>query len=383
MQQTGNTLEARAEIAIPTRRSFLTPAMFAICVGGWLAIAAFLWVKDALLVGTSARSLQPTEILLTIQSMVMWGVFSPFIFFAAQRLEFEPGRRLRALVLHAAFATVLCAVDVAMDMMLTIFTHLEDGWSFFRRFNVEFFINIFAYVMVAGIGYALVYQRRLADSRVSALELQRELAQARLDVLARTMQPHFLFNALNTVTALVRLSENKRALTAVVALSDLLRVVLKTGGEARVPLREELHFTERYVSVEQLRFEDRLTVKNVIEPGAEELLVPALILQPLVENAIHHGVEQSGRGCVTIEANATPEWLTMRVRVASDAEGGDPKVAGLGIGLDVTRRRLAYLYGKDRVALDLLVGCGQSTVTLRIPREETVYVRTDHRSHSG
>ena len=383
MQATNNTLEARAGVATATRRGFLTPAVFAACIGGWLAIAAFLWVKDALFVGSTARSLQPTEVLLTIQSMVMWGVFSPFIFFASQRLEFESGRRLRALVLHVVFALVLCALDVTLDMLLTLFTHLEDGMSFFRRFNVEVFINTFAYLMVAGIGYAMVYQRRLADSRVSALELQRELAQARLDVLARTMQPHFLFNALNTVTALVRLSENNRALTAVVALSDLLRVVLKTGGEARVPLREELHFTERYVSVEQLRFEDRLTVRNDVEPGTEELLVPALILQPLVENAIHHGVEQSGRGCVTIEANATAEWLTMRVRVASNPEGGDPKVAGLGIGLDVTRRRLAYLYGKDRFALDLLVGCGQSTVTLRIPREETVYVRTDQHSHSG
>jgi sensor histidine kinase YesM len=382
MQPTGNTLEARAG-APPRRRSFLTPGMFAICIASWIAVAAFLWVKDALFVGPTARSLQPTEILLTIQSMVMWGIFSPFIFTAAQKLEFEPGRRILVLLVHVVFALALCAGDVALDMFVNMFTGLENDWPFLKRFNIEVFINTFAYLMVAGIGYALVYQRRLADSRVASLELQRELAQARLDVLARTLQPHFLFNALNTVTALVRLSENDRALTAVVALSDLLRVVLKTGGEARVPLRDELHFTERYVAVEQLRFEDRLTVKNDIEPGCEELLVPALILQPLVENAIHHGVEQSGQGCVTIEARATEESLTMRVKVASDADGSEPKVAGLGIGLDVTRRRLAYLYGKDRVALDLLVGCGQSAVTLRIPREEALYVRPDQYSHSG
>ena len=123
------------------------------------------------------------------------------------------------------------------------------------------------------------------------LELQRELTQTRLDVLARTLQPHFLFNALNTVTALVRLAENRRALTAVVALSDLLRIVLKTGGNVRVPLSEELQFTGRYVAVERLRFEDNLEVSTNIAPGAEQLLVPALILQPLVENAIRHGVE--------------------------------------------------------------------------------------------
>jgi LytS/YehU family sensor histidine kinase len=200
-------------------------------------------------------------------------------------------------------------------------------------------------------------------------------------VLARTLQPHFLFNALNTVTALVRLNENKRALSAVVALSDLLRIVLKTRGEARIPLAEELDFTERYCAVEQLRFEDRLAVEGDIQPQAESLLVPALILQPLVENAIRHGVEASGRGRVTIEAYSTPEWLNLAVRVRSFGEEGEPRVAGLGIGLDVTRRRLVNLYGQERFALDLLVGCGHSTVSLRIPREETVYVRADPDTH--
>jgi LytS/YehU family sensor histidine kinase len=215
------------------------------------------------------------------------------------------------------------------------------------------------------------------------LRLQRELMQTRLDVLARTLQPHFLFNALNTVTALVRLAENRRALTAVVALSDLLRIVLKTGGNVRVPLREELTFTDRYVSVERLRFEDNLQVNTRVSPGAEQLLVPALILQPLVENAIRHGVEASGHGSVNIEADADDGWLTMRVRVEARTESADPKVAGLGIGLDVTRRRLIYLYGADRFALDLLVGCGHSSVTLRIPREEAVYVRADSDAHRG
>jgi LytS/YehU family sensor histidine kinase len=169
----------------------------------------------------------------------------------------------------------------------------------------------------------------------------------------------------------------------VVALSDLLRIVLKTSGEARIPLREELDFLERYCAVEQLRFEDRLAVEGDIQPEAEVLLVPALILQPLVENAIRHGVESSGRGRVTIEANVTPEWLLLAVRVRSFGEGGEPRVAGLGIGLDVTRRRLVYLYGQARFSLELLVGCGHSTVSLRIPREETIYVRADPDSHRG
>jgi len=371
-----------ANAALPWRRGFLTPTTFAVAIGAWMAIAAIVWARDLLTVGPGVASLAPREIALTLQSMVMWGLFTPFILTASQWLEYERGKRLRALALHLVFALFLCSLDVGIDLVINLITHLDKG-SFGQRFYYELFINIFAYLGVAGIGYALVYYRRLAESHLVELQLQRELTQTRLDVLARTLQPHFLFNALNTVTALVRLAENRRALTAVVALSDLLRIVLKTGGNVRVPLREELQFTDRYVAVERLRFEDNLEVSTSIAPGAEALLVPALILQPLVENAIRHGVEVSGHGRVSIEANATDEWLTMKVCVAARSESADPKVAGLGIGLDVTRRRLIYLYGPERFTLDLLVGCGHSSVTLRIPREEAVYVRADPDTHRG
>jgi hypothetical protein len=364
------------------RCQFLTPAAFAISTAAWMAIALFVWTRDFVLVGAQARGLQPEAIILMIQSMVLWGAFSPFILVAAQRLEFEPGRRLRALAWHSVFALLLAATDVLADLLIAQFTHLEED-TFAKRFYGEVFINCFSYVAVAAVGYALVYQQRLAASRMGALELQRELVQARLDVLARTLQPHFLFNAMNTVAALVRLAENKRALSAVVALSDLLRVVLKTGGEARVPLNEELGFIDRYVAIERLRFEDRLQIEKSIEADAALLLVPALILQPLVENAIRHGVEVSGHGCVHIEAAAGADALTLSIKVRGRTEAADPRVSGLGIGLDVTRRRLAYLYGEGRFTLELLVGCGHSSVTLRIPREETLYVRADPDRHRG
>jgi two-component sensor histidine kinase len=382
MQPTNNGGPDQPIGAPEARLGFLRPRIFGICIASWVTLAAFLWLRDVLMVGPGARGLAPSEMLLTLQSVVLWGLFSPFILTAAELLEFEPGRRLRAIGLHLACALALSAFDVATDMVISAFSHLEEG-SFAQRFYRESFVNMFSYAVVVAIGYALIYQRRLDQSRLGTLELQRELAQARLDVLARTLQPHFLFNSLNTVVALVRLNENRRALSAVVALSDLLRIVLKTSGEARIPLREELDFLERYCAVEQLRFEDRLAVEGDIQPEAEALLVPALILQPLVENAIRHGVESSGRGRVTIEANVTPEWLLMAVRVRSFGEEGEPRVAGLGIGLDVTRRRLVYLYGQERFSLELLVGCGHSTVSLRIPREETIYVRANPDGHRG
>ena len=349
-------------------RRFLTPAVFFICIVAWMAVACFVWARDLVLIGWDSPALEPRTMILSTQSMVLWGLFSPFILVAAQRLEFERGRKLRAIALHGVFALALAAVDVLCDAFINLFTGLDPD-TFGKRFYSEVFINTFSYALVAGIGYAMVYQWRLAASRENSQPQQRELAQARLDSIARTVQPHFLFNALNSVAALVRLEENKRALAAVVSLSDLLRVVLKTRGEARVPLAEELDIAGRYVTIEQIRFEDRLQVALDIQPGAEVIPVPALILQPLIENAIKHGVEHSGRGRVTLCANHDQDWLTLCVKVECLGECPDPKVAGLGLGLDTTRRRLGYLYGEDRFSLELFVGPGNSSVTIRIPRE--------------
>lgn len=349
-------------------RRFFAPSVFAICIAAWLSVAGFVWARDIVLVGWDAPSFSPRYVIISVQSMVLWGLFSPFILMTAQWLDFERGKKLRAVLLHGIFALALAAFDVACDLFVSLFTGVEQD-PYRRKFISEVYINTFSYVAVAGIGYALVYQWRLDASRVSTLELQRELAQARLDSIARTLQPHFLFNALNSVAALVRLEENKRALSAVVALSDLLRIVLKTRGEARVSLGEELDVAGRYFAVEQLRFEDRLQVELDIQPGAEALPVPALILQPLIENAIRHGVEHSGRGRVGIRAQYDAERLRIAIHVDYLGECTDTRVEGLGIGLDATRRRLACIYGAGRCDLDLFVGPGHSSVTLTIPRE--------------
>ena len=143
------------------RRSFLTPIFFATAIAGWMAVPAFIWTKDILLVGPGARSFSATEALLTLQSMVVWGIFTPFIFEASQRLEFEPGKRLRAVGWHLLFALFLSVLDVSLSLFFSLFTHLEEV-SFEPKLNQSVFINTFSYLLLAGIGYALVYQRRLA-----------------------------------------------------------------------------------------------------------------------------------------------------------------------------------------------------------------------------
>jgi two-component system LytT family sensor kinase len=347
------------------RRSFFTLPVFVTATCAWMLIAAFQWARAFVAIGPQAPELAAANLWLTTQSMIIWGAFTPFILTAARRLEFERGRRLIAFFMHLMVALLIDVADSALDAFINLFTRLEQA-GFAQRFNAEVYINTFSYILVAAVGYALVYHQRLADSRLGTAELQRELAQARLDALARTLQPHFLFNALNSVAALVRLNENPRALQAVVALGDLLRTVLKTRGEALVPLNDELEFVERYLAVERLRFEEQLQVEYVIEPAVRSRPVPALILQPLVENAIRHGVEHAGQGRVRIEAREDG-GLVLVVGVHDVPLPPGSKVTGLGLGLEVTRQRLIWLYGADRFTLDLLVCDKHSSVTLRIP----------------
>jgi two-component system LytT family sensor kinase len=360
------------------RRSFFTLPVLGTATCGWLLLGGVVWLKDYFAVGITAQSLQPANLWLMTQSNLNWAVFSLLILEASQRLEFEKGRRIRVLAIHLALASLLAAADVLLDMFFDMFTRFRDT-SFGLRFFSELFINVFSYALVAAVGYALIYHQRLADSRLRATELQRQLAQARLDTIARTLQPHFLFNSLNSVAALVRLQENQRALQAVVALGDLLRTVLQTRGEALVPLNSELEFIERYLAVERLRFEEHLRVEYDIQEEVRQKPVPALILQPLVENAIRHGVENCGHGRVKIEArNGAPQKLTLVVGVHDLVLVPDAKVTGLGIGLDATRQRLTFIYGPDRFSLELLVCSRHSTVTLQIPDDGT---HTD--SHRG
>jgi two-component system LytT family sensor kinase len=346
------------------RRSFFSLPVFATATSAWMLIAAFLWVKGMVALGPDAPSLTPANLWLTTQSMLLWGAFSMFILTASQRLEFERGRRWIALFAHLAFALLINVADVALDALINLFTKLEQA-TFAQRFNAEVFINTFSYIVVAAVGYALVYHQRLHDSRLGATELQRQLAQARLESLARTLQPHFLFNALNSVAALVRLNENPRALQAVVALGDLLRTVLKTRGEALTPLEDELEFIERYVAVERLRFEEQLRVEYLVQPEARRALVPALILQPLVENAIRHGITRRitpGR----VDVRAWEGDGRLHLAVCDDGVGL-PKSLREGVGLGITRARLLQLYGKEqRVDLRSPPG-GGAVCALSIP----------------
>ena len=204
---------------------------------------------------------------------------------------------------------------------------------------------------VLGVAHAFTFYKRSKERERRGVELEAHLTQARLEALRMQLNPHFLFNTLNSIASLVY--DDPRAADAMIgSLSDLLRLSLNSSGRQEVSLREELHFLDRYLHIEQVRFGDRLRVEKDIDPESLDAQVPILILQPLVENAVKHGLEaRLAPGVIAIAASHFGNALHLQV---ADTGRGIPAGVALheGVGLGNTRSRLRELYGKA-AALDV------------------------------
>jgi signal transduction histidine kinase len=272
----------------------------------------------------------------------------------ARRLWLERGRKARWVFLHllggvvfsvsiVVFVSWLQAGEISVQTgKILTFSYL------FEKFMFSHFIsNLLKYWVFVLVHLGWRYYRSLREREREADALAAELVQARLQALRMQINPHFLFNTLNSISALIH-QNPADADRMIVRLSELLRRTLDQGDTQEVPLREEIEFLKIYLEIEQVRFQERLSVGFNIEPGALELLVPHLILQPLVENAIRHGIEpreQPGRIEITARF-VNGDTLELIVR---DNGNGLPETGGAksreGIGLANVRSRLAHLYG--------------------------------------
>ncbi|MEM9407364.1 MAG: sensor histidine kinase [Acidobacteriota bacterium] len=209
------------------------------------------------------------------------------------------------------------------------------------------FVDFLVCALFFAVGHLGATQQRLRELAVREVRLETELARMQLDGLRLKMQPHFLFNTLNSVAALVRRGSNDEALDTVVGLSRLLRRSLESSEAQLVPLREELEFVGDYVALQQRRFADRLRFENVVEDDCLDQQIPSLFLQPLVENAIRHGIAQRPEGgSVRLSAERREQGLLLRVE---DDGPGLPEDFDLenhgGVGLGSVAARLDLLYG--------------------------------------
>jgi two-component system LytT family sensor kinase len=290
--------------------------------------------------------------------MYICAALTPVILWLGRRFPIErknwPWRAGLHLLFSLAFSVVELAAHSAAIVWLGLIPAVAKSYwaTFLMLLGVAAGQNLVAYWLILGISRALrlyrKYQQREKDAlriELNTAELEARLAQAQMSALKAQLQPHFLFNALNAVMVLVRQQKTCDAEQTLTWLSELLRCVLEDAEAQEVSLRRELEFVQLYLSIEQVRFQDRLRVHVSVKPELLEAAVPHMLLQPIVENAVRHGIgRSSAAGRIGIAAARLGDSL--RIEVCDDGPGLAPAVeAPQGIGLANTRARLRQLYG--------------------------------------
>jgi signal transduction histidine kinase len=296
-----------------------------------------------------------TGLLLQMPLAVVWALITPAIVWLGRCWPLEGSRRF----LHGAGHLVVSTLVVyALAVFYAGNVELVRGvppdappllQRALRLFLVWVLSDALLYWAVLVVDYGVRQYRAARVEELHAAQLETELVQADLQALKMQLHPHFLFNALHTIGSLVRTGDRETAVRVVAGLGDLLRRVLDGAAQQEVPLKQELEFIGNYLDIEQVRFRDRLKVVINVAPDVLDAKVPHLILQPLVENAIRHGIGPHVRaGCLIIGARRLDDRLQLVVRDDGPGIGtGEGEAVRPGIGLSNTRARLTRLYGAD------------------------------------
>jgi two-component system, LytTR family, sensor kinase len=315
---------------------------------------------------------------LLILNLALWylpALMMPAIVSAARRFPVESGRRVRALAVHTVGALFFSCAHL-VGLLGVRFLLWENGgkspnatWTqyFQRRSFEQLDWSLMVYAVIVGVSHAVAYYHELQERKLKAAQLETRLVEARLKTLEAELHPHFLFNTLHAISTLVH-RDPESADRMISRLSDLLRITFDRSGEPKVSLKEEMDFLQKYLDIEQTRFQDRLTVHVRVEPEALDGEVPRMILQPIVENAIKHGI--AGRhGGDSVQITAGLQGARLWMQVHDNGGGlhvGTLKALRTGVGLSNTRARLDCLYGRH-YRLEFSDTRGGLSVLIEIP----------------
>jgi len=295
-----------------------------------------------------------TLLLLNGSYWFLWAAMTPAIVWLSQRFRFEWAGLMRAMAVHlpavAAFSFVHIAAMQSVQSWIAFKAGRKHAWwpevehAVLQTFDWE----MMTYWAIVGLSHALLYYRESRDRAWRTAQLEAKLAEAQLQALQQQLQPHFLFNTLHAISTLMH-RDVEAADRTLTRLSDLLRMTLENIGQPTVTLKSELDFVSKYLEIEQTRFADRLIVRFDIPAETLDALVPTLLLQPLIENAIKHGVaRKSGAGHIDVQARSDGEKL--RIEITDDGQGlTEDALTALqkGLGVSTTRARLLHQYGAD------------------------------------
>jgi two-component system, LytTR family, sensor kinase len=331
-------------------------------------------IQSYLLSATAGDRMSGMASHVVILNLVYWYVpalLAPLIIRIATRYQFGRGHGWMPYAVHITGALVYSVIH-SIAMIGTRMALLQQsparGWWFAAR--VEYLTQLdwilMTYLFLVGLAHALEYRQESQQRALDSAHLETRLVEAHLQSLQRQLQPHFLFNTLNAISGLMR-TDVEAADRMMDRLGDLLRMALDSSSVQEVPLKEELEMLQKYLDIEQVRFGHRLSVQMRIAPETLAAMVPNFLLQPLVENAVRHGVAPHTRqGRIAVEATREGERLAIRIRDSGD--GVAPHYLTLlnqGVGLTNTRARLDHLYRDDHSFV--FSNDGGFCVTIAIP----------------
>jgi sensor histidine kinase YesM len=333
---------------------------------GWTLFGLCSFAACLLADAATAAEALPWTGLMAYSLGVAWiyAALTPAVFWLTRGARFAAGHRLHSVLLHAATGAGFVMLSVTLQSMLADVTRTETSGMSLLLPRVE--NSLLAYIAVVVMGRAIHYFTLLKTRQIHASDLEARLARTHLQLLRMQLQPHFLFNTLNTVAELVH-SDPDTADQMITRLGRLLRLSLDHAGHQVVPLRQEIDFLRMYVEIEQVRFQDRLQIVWDLAPDTLEAAVPTLLWHPVLENAIRHGVTPlAGRGRIVIASQRAGDDLILEIR---DNGRGLPagQVLREGVGLRNIRERVDQLYGsRAHFALEPAAG-GGTVATLRLP----------------
>jgi two-component system, LytTR family, sensor kinase len=322
--------------------------------------------------GRLANSYRPSwgNIVFSGTEWLFLGALTPITYQLAKRFPIRRDTIRRTLGVHIIGSLLLCigwaTLGVALRYVLRMVPAKDLAGNLASWLLTSLPWSVFMYFAVLGSIYAFTYFTEAREREAQSARLAAQLAESRLGALRMQLNPHFLFNSLNAIGVLVRDQNTAAASRMLELLGDVLHSVLRSDARHEIPLSEEITFLEQYLAIEQVRFSDRLRVTWSIDDRLRSAAVPGFILQPLVENALRHGIaKRSDPGTIDVAARLDGETLVLSVTdngpgVAADSDSG-------GVGLANTRERLRTMYG-DAASLALDARSGGGTIaTIRIP----------------
>jgi len=290
----------------------------------------------------------------TVVSWLPWALATPFVLRLGRRFPPVKLRPFSAWIAHAAACAVIGLIFAAWTTWLAVlFNPFADpsppppfAHLWFDKFYNGMLSFLVLYAAILAVSYVLDSRERLAFQQTEAARLNEQLAKAQLNALRRQIEPHFLFNTLNAVAGLVREGRNDAAVSMIAGLSDFLRRVLEDSTRQQVPLEEEIDFAQKYLDIQKVRFAERLQLSVDVPRELYRAQVPSLILQPMVENAVKHGIAKRARGgAIRIAASRCNGILTLSVCNDGPSLPADSEMTRHGIGMSNVRTRLQSLYG--------------------------------------